>query len=185
MTTPESFQTERLILRAPVLQDARAIFEAYACDSAVTRYLAWRPHRTITDAAEFLTKCFFMRQEKIAFPYAITLRESGKLIGMIEMRFDECRMDIGYVLAAAYWNQGYMTEAVRAVISWGLDQKEIYRVWAYCDTENHPSARVLEKAGMLREGVLRRWMVLPNLSDTPRDCYAYSIVKESSAREGG
>ncbi len=185
MTPPESFQTERLILRVPALRDARAIFEEYARDGAVTRYLTWRPHRSITDAAEFLTKCFFMRQEKIAFPYAITLRESAKLIGMIELRFEECRMDIGYVLAAAYWNRGYMTEAVRAVISWGLDQNGIYRVWAYCDTENFPSARVLEKAGMQREGVLRRWMVLPNLSETPRDCYAYSIVKEPSATEGG
>jgi RimJ/RimL family protein N-acetyltransferase len=177
MTPPESFQTERLVLRIPLLQDARAIFEEYARDSAVTKYLAWRPHQSIGDAAEFLTKCFFMRQENIAFPFAITLRDSEKLIGMIELRFEECRLDIGYVLAAPYWNRGYMTEAVRAVISWGLNQKEIYRVWAYCDTENLSSARVLEKAGMQREGILRRWMILPNLSDSPRDCYAYSIVK--------
>lgn len=177
MTPPENFQTERLILRVPVVADARAVFEEYARDSAVTKYLAWRPHRSIGDAAEFLTKCFFMRQENIAFPYAITLRDSEKLIGMIELRFEESRLDIGYVLAAPYWNLGYMTEAVRAVIAWGLNQKEIYRVWAYCDTENLPSARVLEKAGMQREGILRRWMILPNLSDSPRDCYAYSIVK--------
>jgi RimJ/RimL family protein N-acetyltransferase len=50
-------------------------------------------------------------------------------------------------------------------------------VWATCDVENLASARVLERVGMTREGVLRRWTVYPNLGDTPRDCLCYSIVK--------
>ena len=70
-----------------------------------------------------------------------------------------------------------MNEALKSVVEWALAQPEIYRVWATCDVDNVASARVLERAGMGREGVLRRWLVHPNLSDEPRDCLCYSIVK--------
>jgi RimJ/RimL family protein N-acetyltransferase len=72
-----------------------------------------------------------------------------------------------------------MAEAVRPVVAWLLSQPEIYRVWAFCDLENTGSARVLEKVGMQREGVLRRWAVHPNVGDTPRDCVCFSIVKSA------
>jgi RimJ/RimL family protein N-acetyltransferase len=174
---PDGFETERLNIRAPILEDARAIFQEYARDPHVTKYLVWRPHRTIQDTAEFLTKCYFVREGNIAYPYSITLRETTNLIGMIEMRIEDCRIDLGYVLAEQYWNKGYMTEAVKAFVAWGLAQEQIHRVWAYCDIENIASSKVLEKVGMHREGILRKWVVLPNLGTSPRDCYAYSIVK--------
>jgi RimJ/RimL family protein N-acetyltransferase len=70
-----------------------------------------------------------------------------------------------------------MTEAVTALIGWALKQDAIYRVWAVCDVENGASARVMEKAGMKREGTLRRWSVHPNIGDQPRDSYCYAITK--------
>jgi ribosomal-protein-alanine N-acetyltransferase len=53
-------------------------------------------------------------------------------------------------------------------------------VWAVCDVDNLASARVLEKAGMGREGRLRRWVLHPNVSAAPRDCWCYAHVKEAS-----
>ena len=53
----------------------------------------------------------------------------------------------------------------------------MYRVYAYCDVENLASARVMEKAGMSFEGVLRRWGVHPNRSSEPRDCRCYAAVR--------
>ena len=70
-----------------------------------------------------------------------------------------------------------MPEALKAIINWGLDQNQIFRVWAFCDIENIASAKVMEKAGMQREGILRKWLKISNLGDIPRDCYSYSIVK--------
>jgi RimJ/RimL family protein N-acetyltransferase len=70
-----------------------------------------------------------------------------------------------------------MTEAVMSVTHWALAQPEIYRVWATCDVENVASARLLERVGMQREGVLHRWLLHPNVSNTPRDCFCYAIVK--------
>ena len=97
---------------------------------------------------------------------------------MIEIvNVDHSGVSIGYVLARAFWGNGYMTEALGAVINWALSQTDVYRVWAICDIENQASVRVMEKAGMQKEGILRRWVKLPRFSETPRDCYCYSIVK--------
>jgi len=73
-----------------------------------------------------------------------------------------------------------MSEAVEELIRWGLESAEIYRIWAVCDVENTASARLLERVGMELEGTLRRWLVHPNVSDSPRDCLCYSIVKAAS-----
>jgi len=73
-----------------------------------------------------------------------------------------------------------MTEVVRAVSDWALAQSEIHRVWAVCDVDILASARVMEKAGMEREGRLRRWALPPNISATPRDSLCYARVKAAS-----
>jgi len=98
-------------------------------------------------------------------------------MGMFEVRIGSHDASLGYVLARRHWNQGYMTELVGAISDWALAQSDIYRVCAYCDTDNAASCRVLEKAGLEREGVLHRWIVLPNLSNEPRDCYCYARVR--------
>jgi RimJ/RimL family protein N-acetyltransferase len=70
-----------------------------------------------------------------------------------------------------------MSEVLTSVVQWALGQPGIYRVWATCDVDNVASARVLERVGMEREGVLRRWLVHPNVGEEPRDCICYSIVR--------
>ena len=58
-----------------------------------------------------------------------------------------------------------------------LDGGRAYRAWATCDVENPASARVMEKAGMIREGVLKRWHVCPTIGYEPRDCYVYAKTR--------
>lgn len=101
----------------------------------------------------------------------------GQLLGMVGVKFDGHKAELGYVLARPYWGRGYMTEAAQAVVDWALTQEDIYRVWAICDVENGASARVMEKIGMHREGLLHRWIIHPNRSDEPRDCFAYAKTK--------
>ena len=67
-----------------------------------------------------------------------------------------------------------MTETVTAVTDWALAQDTGYRVWAYVATANVASQRVLEKAGMIREGTLHRWAQHPNMSNEPSDSYMYA-----------
>jgi len=70
-----------------------------------------------------------------------------------------------------------MPEAAQAVVEWALAQPSIYRVWAVCDVDNLASARVLEKIGMQREGLLHRHIIHPNISAAPRDCWCFAKVK--------
>ena len=98
-------------------------------------------------------------------------------MGMISARVDSHKLNLGYGLARRYWGNGYMPEVIQGLIHWALKQPDIYRVWAVCDIENVASARVMEKAGMQREGILRRWSMHPNRSDEPRDCYCYAKTK--------
>jgi ribosomal-protein-alanine N-acetyltransferase len=58
-----------------------------------------------------------------------------------------------------------------------MRQPAVFRISAVCDVDNIGSARVMEKADLVREGVLRRWLVHPNISDQPRDCFSYARVR--------
>ena len=157
--------------------DAEAIFNSYAQDSVVTRYLIWRPHKNIQETKRFLADCAVAWEGYVRFPYVITLKQSGAVIGMIEIRINDFKADVGYVVARPHWGKGLATEALRSLVEWAFRQESIYRVWALCDVENQASWRVLEKVGMQREGVLRRQIVHPNISDEPRDCYCYAAAK--------
>jgi len=177
MTTPDTIDTEHLVLRKPILDDADTIIHAYARDPEVTKFLTWRVDQSPAKVQEFLRRVLSCWEKRISFAWTVMLKEENQVIGMIDIRM-ETHANLGYVLARPFWNRGYMTEAVVAVSSWALEQEEIARVWAVCDVENIASARVLEKAGFEREGMLERWMVLPNRGTEPRDCYCYGKVKK-------
>ncbi|MFO1028105.1 MAG: GNAT family N-acetyltransferase [Acetobacteraceae bacterium] len=168
---PEHFTTERLLLRPVTLADAPAIFHGYAQDPEVSRFLLWRPHRSIEDTQAYLASC-------AASTYAITDRTGGALIGAFDLRQHEpWRLGFGYVLARPFWSRGLMTGALTAIADWALRQPGIWRIGDYVDVENAASARVMEKSGLQREGLLRRWGVHPNLGAEPRDCYVYGKVR--------
>jgi ribosomal-protein-alanine N-acetyltransferase len=174
---PESISTGRLVLRKPRPEDSESIFRNYATDSEVTRFLIWHPHTQLDQTRAFISACIRSWQEGKRFPFVISQAGSVEAIGMIELRLETFKAEVGYVLARDHWGKGYMTEALRAVIDWCFEQPGIYRVWAVCDTENYASARVMEKAGMQREGLLRRDIIHPNITEVPRDAYIYSLVK--------
>jgi ribosomal-protein-alanine N-acetyltransferase len=157
------------------MADAAAIFTGYAQDPEVTRFLTWRPHRQITDTEAYVARCLSAATSR---SYVITGRGSREIAGAFDLRYGSAgRLGFGYVLARACWGQGLMTEALTAVADWALRQPGIWRIGDVCDTENLASARVMEKAGLVREGVLRRWAMHPNVSAEPRDCISYAKVK--------
>ena len=177
MKLPEQLETERLVLRKPRLDDARDIFEGWAQDREVTRYLTWRPHQRIEETRTFVQSCLLAWEREVRFPYMITRKESGKVMGMIDPRIEGPKVGIGYAAARTYWGKGYVPEATRTIIDWAFHNPTIYRVYATTDVENLASRRVLEKVGMHCEGILRKYILHPNISDTPRDSYMYAITK--------
>jgi RimJ/RimL family protein N-acetyltransferase len=159
------------------MEDAAVIFDKYAQDPDVTRYLTWRPNRSVGETREFLQAGLVAWREGQSYHWTIVRKEDQELMGMINARVENHKWQIGYVLARAYWGKGYMTEALRKLVAWALEQPEISRIWSVCDIENRASGRVMEKSGMRREGTLPRWSVHPNLSPEPRDSYCYSVAR--------
>ncbi len=178
MRPPETFSTERLLARKPRREDAAAAFTAYASDPEVTRYLPWPAYTEIRPLTDF----FAARQQDWEkgdgnFAYLLYLKGDDQLVGSISVSIDGSHALFGYVLGRAYWGKGYMTEALRHLLTWSLDQPEIHRAWAFCDVDNPASARVMEKAGMVREGILRRWHAAPNIGPELRDCIVCAKVR--------
>ena len=174
---PERIETKRLVLRQPEPQDADAIFAAYGQDADVCRYLIWVPHASVEVTRAFVGACIAAKASENAFTYIVTTREDARVIGMLAVRRAAHTLNIGYVLARAHWGLGYMPEAAQALTALALQHAEVYRVEATCDVDNHASARVLEKCGFAREGRLARYIVHPNLSPAPRDCWMYARTR--------
>jgi RimJ/RimL family protein N-acetyltransferase len=177
---PENIETPRLLLRKPVTpDDAPKIFESYGHDPEVTHYLTWRPHRDLDEAGRILRTRVAWWSEGREYSWIITTKDSGLVIGMISASHEGTtwRYSLGYVLARRHWGQGYMTESARRVVETLLALPAVRRVWAVVDVDNLASVRVLEKSGMQREGLLRRWSVHPAISHLPRDCFCYARVR--------
>ena len=174
---PDTVETLRLHLRRPVTTDAERIFQTYAQDREVTRYLEWIPHTSVETTKKFIALCQDRWTNSVAFPYVITRKEDAELLGMIEVRPKGHRANFGYVLARSYWGNGFMPEAIAAIVKITLEPPTLYRMEVTCDVENKASARALEKSGFLREGLLRRYIIHPNISPEPRDSLLYALTK--------
>ena len=176
MIAPETIELPRIRLRRPKLSDAEAIFE-YGSDPEVGRYADWPIQPDIESVIELLHKRKKRWESGTEFYWAITLLEEDRAIGGISCYVDGHAAEFGYLLNRRYWGNGLATEASRAIVDWLFSMPSLWRIWATCDTENIASVRVLEKVGLEREGILRRWVVRPNLSSKPRDAFIYAKVR--------
>jgi ribosomal-protein-alanine N-acetyltransferase len=174
---PESFTTARLSIRKPRPEDAPLIYAAYAQDPEVTRYLAFRPHRDLEDTRQAIERFLEGWRSGKSYAWLMFRRDDEALVGAIAAREDQ-GINLGYLTARSHWRQGFMSEAISAIVDWAFAQPGIFRVWAVCDLENEASAGLLESNGFHQEGILRKWSVHPNISDVPRDCFCYAKTRD-------
>lgn len=99
------------------------------------------------------------------------------LIGMFHPHVRGTSVSYGYVLARRAWGRECATEVLTRLVEHALAHPAIFRTEAFCDVENKASARIMEKAGMIWEGVLHRYFLHPNVADEPRDCFMYARVR--------
>lgn len=149
--------TPRLRLRRLTLRDAQDIYR-YGRDPEVARYVLWDAHRSIGDSRAYLR--YMMRRYHAREPasWGIEHRETGRVIGTIGFMWiqdENAAAEVGYSLAREYWNRGYMTEALKAVIRYGFDGLNLNRIEAQHETANPASGAVMRKCGMVHEGTLR------------------------------
>jgi RimJ/RimL family protein N-acetyltransferase len=181
-----NIETPNLILRAFNEADWEAV-HAYGGDPQVCEFMEWGPN-SVGESKDFVRRSIRLAKQhpRCGFEYAIDSKADGKLIGSIGLYLHEPRRQqalMGYTLARDYWGKGFGTDAARAMLNFGFKELKLHRISAMCDVRNIGSFRVMEKAGMRREGLFLKEKFVKGQW---RDTLVYSILSyEWSALVGG
>lgn len=151
--------TDRLTLRRFTAADAPEAYVHWQSDPEVTKYLTWPAYTDPAAAAARMQWTASQYSDPAFYQWAIQLNDAeATLVGNISVveANDAARWQaIGYVLGRAWWGHGYMPEALRAVIDYLFTNTDVNRIEATHDVQNPNSGKVMAKAGMHKEGVLR------------------------------
>ncbi|MEX1020162.1 MAG: GNAT family protein [Litorilinea sp.] len=149
-------ETERLILREIMPEDGPALFAVFG-DPAVTRYYdleTCTAMQQVQELIDFFDDSFELER---AIRWGIERQHDGALLGTCGFSWlRRYRGEISYELAPAYWRQGYMSEALEAILEFGFTDLELNRIEALVMVENQASAGVLSDLGFREEGLLRQ-----------------------------
>lgn len=157
MSVPPRIGTERLVLRAWRAEDAGAVYRR-GSDAAFGRYILAIPWPYDRADAEAFVGMVLERQERPnEWWWTITVRPGDESAGDLNAIMAPATgvVSMGWGIAPEHWGKGLMTEAVRAVIDWLFASTKAFKAVATADAENVGSWRVMEKAGMRREGLIR------------------------------
>ena len=148
-------ETQRLSLRQLQMEDVYEYYERLFGDADVSRYMLFEPHQDMTESLQSLQRKLDRYGEEGFYCWGITGKEEDSLIGLIELlRFEEIDNSCSfvYMLGCDYWNRGYGTEALKAVIRFAFEELEVGRIVADHISKNGASGAVMRKAGMQHLG---------------------------------
>ena len=170
-------ETERLILRPFTLEDADAMYNNWASDPLTPRYITWDVHENV-EVTKKIIELWISEYENGSYNWLVELKNNHEPIGSISVIYDkDLVVEIGYCYGSKYWGNGYATEALRKVIEFFLLEKNYYMVEAKHISGNPASGRVMEKAGMKKETILRNRKINKDTKER-NDLVIYSITKE-------
>ena len=145
-------RTARLILRPTRREDAAALLPIFQ-DADAMRYWSHGPIEGIAQMQEIIARNLPPRN-KPKSSFAITL--GGRVIGCTNIyREEDAMAGLGYIVERRCWGQGYVSEAVDAMVDHAFGTLHMHRLWLEIDPRNHGSLRVAEKCGFNAEGVAR------------------------------
>lgn len=148
-------ETERLILRRFCLSDAQNMYNNWANDKEVTKYLTWLPHASVGVTEGVISDWMNNYDKPDFYQWAICLKDDNVPIGSIgAVSVVGDKAEIGYCLGEKYWFQGYMKEAFKRVIEYLSDEEGFTEISAKHDTENVNSGKVMKKCGLELVGIL-------------------------------
>lgn len=154
----KTLETARLILRRAQLSDAQAMFDNWASDPEVTKYLTWPTHESVDISRQVLESWIGQYGSNEFYQWIITLKGEDQPIGSISVVSLDNRVEkaeIGYCIGSAWWHRGFTSEAMRAVIDYLFDEVGMNRIEARHDPRNPHSGGVMRKCGMQYEGTAR------------------------------
>jgi len=173
---PTVLTTERLTLRWLDERDAPAQFAIHS-NPEVMRFIndAWTD---IKQAEEAIARTFAMYRDGTGIVFGMQLRETGELIGNANLhRFFDMnrRCEVGYIVAREHQGRGYATEALTALIEYGFRELDMNRFEADINPANIASARLLERLGFRKEGLMpQRWIIRGKKEDSA----FYGLLKD-------
>jgi [ribosomal protein S5]-alanine N-acetyltransferase len=175
----KEISTDRLLLRKIRLEDADNMFENWASDPKVTKFLTWSAHQSVDDTRRIIELWLKDIHELNVYRWAIELKSINKVIGTIDLVNVDSRHrcgTFGYCLSASYWNQGIASEALKAMLKYLFTEGDFHRIEATHLMENPASGKVMIKCGMKVEGIKRK-KFLGNDGEF-HDLVLYGILKE-------
>lgn len=169
-------ETERLILRPFKKDDGKDMFENWANDDRVTKYLRWNTHENVNESYEICSMWEEESKKINNYQWAIVCKKTNKVIGSIGLVDLNEKMlcgEVGYAIGYNYWGKGTVKEALLELIKY-FKEIGLVRLQAYHEVENINSDKVLIKSGFEYEGTLRKSVL--NKRDELVDAKIYSII---------
>jgi|GEM_PF-1016563 len=150
-------ETDRLTLRPLILADAETAYHGWTGDAEVAEYVSWLPHHSIEDTINWLKEIEWRRDDtgnispSDNYIWGFVLKETGELFGSGGLIWEEGDQlyQVGYNIKKSHWNNGYTTEAMRAILRYAAKNLGIKRVAGGHAKENLASANVIEKLGFI------------------------------------
>ncbi len=175
-TSLPTINTSRLALRTLTAEDVDDFFAVYS-NVEVMRYWSTPPLPNKEAAGELINEIQEGFKNRQLLKWGIALRENDKVIGSVTLfhpDFTHRRVELGYALAREFWRQGYMKEALEAILNYAFGQLNFHRIEADVDPRNAASIHTLERLGFQCEGYLReRWHVNGEI----QDAYFYGLLR--------
>ena len=174
----KTIETPRLVLRRFCLEDARPMYDNWASDPEVTKFLTWPAHSGVDISKMVLADWVAGYEREDSYQWAIELKSIGQPIGSISVVSHNDRAElahIGYCIGRQWWGQGIMTETLQSVMDFLFDEVGVNRIESRHDPRNPGSGAVMRKCGMRFEGTLRQsdW----NNQGICDDCW-YALLAE-------
>ncbi|MCP5099006.1 MAG: GNAT family N-acetyltransferase [Chloroflexi bacterium] len=164
-----TLETPRLTIRWLRADDVDALFQIFSDEQAM-RYWSSLPMQTVQDAQLLLKSAEDGYANNSGIRFGLELKETDQLLGtcsLFNFHHTSRRAEIGYILGRPYWGNGFMHEALVAIVDYAFNQLDLHRLEADIDPRNNASRQSLLRLGFLKEGLLReRWIVNGEVSDS-------------------
>ena len=168
----ERIECEHIILRKAIIEDAQNVLDK-GTDPEVLKYIGWPGVQDIEEARQSIYNFYWSNPGQWVIEDKNSGRCAGDIILMLDHRHD--RASVAYSLSREFWGKGFMTEALQAVIKLCFEGLEANRVYAQHFVGNVGSGRVMEKCGMINEGIARQSMLAKGVY---HDVVTYGITRD-------
>jgi len=158
-TGTKIIETDRLILRPFVMDDAQNAYKNWMSEDKVTKYLRWQTHKDISETKKVLEEWTEAYNRQDTYLGAIVLKEIDEPVGSISVVDKDEYLNIlhvGYCIGSKWWNKGITSESYTAVIDYLFREVRANRIESQHDPDNPYSGRVMRKCGLQYEGTLRK-----------------------------